>query len=82
MGKARLELPNRPFNRAANVLLIDVLGWVISGTILFWGSAWALGSRHRVRDPLIALVLALVTFYGFYVGLGVLLPAGLLDGIL
>jgi len=66
----------------ANVLLIDVLGWVISGTILFWGSAWALGSRHLVRDPVIAVVLALVTFYGFYVGLGVLLPAGLLDGIL
>ena len=66
----------------ANVLLIDVLGWVISGTILFWGSAWALGSRHYVRDASIALTLALVTFYGFYVGLGVLLPAGLLDGIL
>ncbi len=66
----------------ANVLLIDVLGWVISGTILFWGSAWALGSRHYVRDPMIAVGLAVVTFYGFYVGLGVLLPAGLLDGIL
>ena len=66
----------------ANVLLIDLLGWVISGALLFWGSAWALGSRHLVRDLVISVVLSLVTFYGFYVGLGVLLPAGLLDGIL
>jgi putative tricarboxylic transport membrane protein len=66
----------------ANVLLIDVLGWVISGTMLFWGSSWALGSRHFVRDGVISVVLALVTFYGFYVGLGVLLPAGVLDGVL
>jgi putative tricarboxylic transport membrane protein len=66
----------------ANVLLIDVLGWVISGAMLFFCSSWALGSRHLLRDLVISVALALVTFYGFYVGLGVLLPAGLLEGIL
>jgi putative tricarboxylic transport membrane protein len=66
----------------ANILLIDVLGWVISGALLFWGSAWALGSRHPVRDAAISVVLALATFYGFYVGLGILLPAGVLEGVL
>ncbi|MFJ5699299.1 tripartite tricarboxylate transporter TctB family protein [Arthrobacter sp. NPDC093139] len=66
----------------ANILLIDWAGWVISGTVLFWGSVWALGSRHYVRDGLISLVLALLTFYGFYSGLGIALPAGLLEGIL
>ena len=66
----------------ANVLLIDVLGWVISGALLFFCSSWALGSRHVVRDLVISVALALVTFYGFYVGLGVLLPAGVLEGIL
>jgi putative tricarboxylic transport membrane protein len=66
----------------ANILLIDVLGWVISGAMLFWGSAWALGSRHPVRDAGISVALALVTFYGFYVGLGILLPAGVLEGVL
>ncbi len=65
-----------------NVLLIDVLGWVISGTLLFWGSAWALGSRHPVRDLSISVALSLATFYGFYSGLGILLPAGVLDGVL
>jgi len=66
----------------ANILLIDRLGWVISGTLLFWGSAWALGSRHLVRDAVISLALSLVTFYGFYLGLGILLPAGVLEGVL
>jgi putative tricarboxylic transport membrane protein len=66
----------------ANILLIDVLGWVISGAMLFWASAWALGSRHLVRDGVIAVALSLATFYGFYVGLGILLPAGILDGVL
>ncbi|XAS66948.1 tripartite tricarboxylate transporter TctB family protein [Micrococcaceae bacterium Sec5.7] len=66
----------------ANVVLIDWAGWVISGTVLFWGSVWALGSRHYVRDGLISVALSLLTFYGFYLGLGIALPAGLLEGIL
>ncbi|MGC1209854.1 MAG: tripartite tricarboxylate transporter TctB family protein, partial [Micromonospora sp.] len=65
-----------------NAVLIDRLGWVISGTILFWGSAYALGNRHYVRNLLIAVALSLVTFYTFAIGLGVNLPAGVLQGIL
>jgi putative tricarboxylic transport membrane protein len=66
----------------ANIALIDRAGWVISGTVLFWGSVYALGSRHYVRDALVAVTLSLVTFYGFYVGLGIALPAGILQGVL
>jgi putative tricarboxylic transport membrane protein len=65
-----------------NILLIDWAGWVISGTVLFWGSVLALGSRHYIRDGIISLALSLLTFYGFYLGLGIALPAGLLEGIL
>ncbi|MGY0006129.1 tripartite tricarboxylate transporter TctB family protein [Micromonospora sp. I033] len=65
-----------------NAVLIDRLGWVISGTILFWGSAYALGNRHYVRNLLIAVALSLITFYTFAIGLGVDLPAGVLQGIL
>ncbi|MEV5410383.1 tripartite tricarboxylate transporter TctB family protein [Thermopolyspora sp. NPDC052614] len=65
-----------------NAALIDWLGWVISGTILFWGSAFALGNRHHVRGLLIAVALSLITFYAFAIGLGVNLPAGVLQGIL
>ncbi|MET1088078.1 MAG: tripartite tricarboxylate transporter TctB family protein [Arthrobacter sp.] len=66
----------------ANILLIDWAGWVISGTVLFWGSVWALGGRNYVRDGLISVALSILTFYGFYLGLGINLPAGLLEGIL
>ncbi|CAA9382421.1 MAG: Tripartite tricarboxylate transporter TctB family [uncultured Propionibacteriaceae bacterium] len=66
----------------ANIVLIDLLGWVISGGLLFYGSALALGSRHLIRDLCIAAALSLSTFYGFAIGLGVNLPAGILQGIL
>jgi putative tricarboxylic transport membrane protein len=66
----------------ANVVLIEPAGWVISSSILFWGTAYALGSRHYVRDLAIAVALALATFYGFAIGLGLNLPAGILTGIL
>jgi len=65
-----------------NLALIEPLGWVISGTVLFWGSAFALGSRHHIRNLVIAVALALITFYAFAIGLGVNLPAGVLQGIL
>jgi putative tricarboxylic transport membrane protein len=65
-----------------NILLIDWAGWVISGTVLFWGCVLALGSRHYIRDGLISVAMSLLTFYGFYLGLGIALPAGLLEGIL
>ena len=66
----------------ANVLLIDRRGWGISGALLFWGATWALASGHPVRNAAISLALPLATFYGFYLGLGIALPAGLLQGVL
>src|SRR3954447_26515966 len=66
----------------ANALLIEGLGWVFSGAILFWGSAFALGSRHYIRDVIIAFVLSIGSWYLFALGLGIVLPPGLLDGIL
>lgn len=66
----------------ANALLIDWLGWVISGTILFWGSAIVLGSRRYFSALAAGVVLGLATFYGFAIGLGLGLPAGVLQGIL
>ncbi len=65
-----------------NVFLIETLGWAISGAILFTGAAWVLGSRHWVRDIAIGVALSVGTFYAFYVGLGVPLPAGILNGVL
>ncbi|RBY97915.1 tripartite tricarboxylate transporter TctB family protein [Blastococcus sp. TF02-8] len=66
----------------ANAVLIEPLGWPFSGAILFWGAAFALGSRHAVRDAVIALGLSFGTWYLFALGLGVVLPVGILRGIL
>ncbi|GAA1808490.1 tripartite tricarboxylate transporter TctB family protein [Nocardioides hankookensis] len=64
------------------IATIGFLGWAISGAILFAGSAWALGSRTLVRDVIVGCVLAVVSWYAFYSGLGIPLSAGILDGIL
>ena len=66
----------------ANALLIENLGWPVSGAILFWGAAFALGSRHYIRDAVIAVVMSVGTWYLFVLGLGVALPVGILEGIL
>jgi putative tricarboxylic transport membrane protein len=42
----------------------------------------ALGSRHYVRDAIIAVVLSVGSWYLFVLGLGIALPVGVLRGIL
>jgi putative tricarboxylic transport membrane protein len=63
-------------------LLLDFLGFVIASSLMFYGSALMLGSRRFVWALVIGVVLAVLTFYGFVLGLGIPLPAGLLTGIL
>lgn len=67
---------------AANILLIDWLGWAITGALLFVGTAQVLGSRTLIRDIAVGVALSVGTWYGFYSGLGLAIPAGILDGIL
>lgn len=64
------------------IVLVQPLGWAIAGALFFAGCATVLGSKHYVRNIAIGAVLAVATFYGFYSGLGIPLPAGVLDGIL
>jgi putative tricarboxylic transport membrane protein len=66
----------------ANIALVNLLGWVISGAMLFFGTARVLGSRQVIRNLVISFTLSLATFYGFWVGLGIHLPPGILDGVL
>ena len=65
-----------------NLLLVNVLGWAVTGAFLFAGCAWALGSRTLVRDLIVGAVLSVGSWYFFYSGLDVPLPPGILDGIL
>jgi len=64
------------------VLTISFLGWAVSGALLFVGSAWSLGSRTLLRDVLAGAVLSVSSWYFFHETLGVILPAGILDGVL
>jgi putative tricarboxylic transport membrane protein len=66
----------------ANAALIGVAGFPISGAVLFWGAAYALGSRDFVRDPLIAAALSIATYLVFNNLLGVPLPGGPLMEVL
>ena len=64
------------------VLTISWLGWAIVGAFQFVGTARVLGSRRLILDIAIGTALGLLTWYGFYVGLGIPIPAGVLDGVL
>ena len=66
----------------ATILLVMPLGWTITSALMFAASATVLGSKHYVRNIVIGAVLGVVSFYAFYSGLGIPLPAGILDGIL
>ena len=66
----------------ATILLVMPLGWAITGALLFGGTATVLGSRRYVLNIVIGAVLSVGSFYAFYSGLGIPLPAGILDGIL
>ncbi len=63
-------------------VLIEPVGFPVAGALLFWGAAFALGSRRIDRDPLIAAGLSLVTYAVFNNLLGVPLPGGPLMGVL
>jgi len=67
---------------AFNALFIDLLGWPITGAVLFFGATFALGGRHLVRQAVIAIILSVGTWYLFYLGLGIKMPVGLLKGVL
>ena len=64
-----------------NLVLVNIVGWAITGALLFAGAAWALGSKSLVGDLIAGAVLSVASWYFFWY-LGVPLPAGILDGIL
>ena len=66
----------------ALIVFVVPLGWAIASALFFAGCATVLGSKHYVRNILIGVVLSVGSFYAFYSGLGIPLPAGILDGIL
>jgi putative tricarboxylic transport membrane protein len=64
------------------ILLLELLGFVPTAAILFFCVAFGFGSRRYMRDIVIAILLALVSYVGFVHVLGLNLPAGILGGVL
>ncbi|TDC67395.1 tripartite tricarboxylate transporter TctB family protein [Streptomyces hainanensis] len=65
----------------AFIVLLDPLGWLLSGTLLFWGVARALGSRRVVFDVFLSLAVSSIVQLAFSAGLGLNLPPGILAGV-
>lgn len=65
---------------AALVLLVEPLGWPIAATLLFAGTAWALGARIW-RAAVVGAVLNVAVHVLFVQVLGLFLPAGPLEGV-
>lgn len=63
-------------------VVVPGLGYIVATALFLPAGAWALGSRSLLRDGLIAVVLAVVVYFGFTEFLGVRLPTGVLDIVL
>ncbi|MFE2940019.1 tripartite tricarboxylate transporter TctB family protein [Streptomyces sp. NPDC059255] len=66
----------------AFIALLVPLGWLLSGALLFWGVARALGSRRPVFDIFLSVAISSTVQLAFSAGLGLSLPPGILAGVL
>ncbi|MGR6914973.1 tripartite tricarboxylate transporter TctB family protein [[Actinomadura] parvosata] len=58
--------------------LLDLLGWIIGASLLFFALSVVLGAEHKLRAAGVAVVLGVATYLLFVKGLGVSLPGGVL----
>ena len=65
----------------AYLFLIERAGFILASATLFVIAAFAMGSRRLVRDIAIGVILATILYLVFSRGLGLSLPAGILEGI-
>ena len=65
----------------AYLFLIEPAGFIIASAVLFAWAAIAMGSRRYARDIIIGILLATALYLLFNRGLGLSLPAGILEGI-
>lgn len=63
------------------IALLNPLGWVLAGAVLFWGVSIGLGGTRYVFDAGVALVMSSVVQLVFSGGLGLTLPGGILAAV-
>ncbi|PAY24045.1 hypothetical protein CEY15_05710 [Dietzia natronolimnaea] len=62
-------------------ILLQPVGWLVTASVLFWIVSRALGSRRPVFDIAVSVIFASVIQIAFSAGLGLGLPAGILEGV-
>lgn len=65
----------------AAIALLNVAGWVIASSLLFFALAQILGESPWGRDLAVSFIIGSVTYLVFGVALGLSLPAGIVGGI-
>lgn len=65
-----------------HVALLEFVGWLLAGALLFWIVAYAFGARAYLRDAIVALSMSAAVQVGFSLGLGLSLPGGFLEMVL
>jgi putative tricarboxylic transport membrane protein len=66
----------------AQMLLLELAGWIIATTILFVAVARAFGSRRPLLDIAIGVALTGIAFLVFTYGLGLNLPSGFIGDMI
>lgn len=64
----------------AFALLLDILGWIIAATLLFWCIARGFGSAKPIQSLAVGATLSSLAYIGFDMLLGMPLPSGILGG--
>ncbi|MGV3551860.1 tripartite tricarboxylate transporter TctB family protein [Rhizobium sp.] len=63
------------------IAFITTLGFILSSTVLFVAVAMGFGSRHYLRDTVVALLLSAGAYFTFTRLLNLQLPAGIFGGL-
>jgi putative tricarboxylic transport membrane protein len=66
---------------AVFILLLDLLGWIVAGGLLFWCVTRAFGSSRPAFDVSVAFTVSSAIYLIFGVALGLPLPSGILGGL-
>jgi len=63
------------------IIVMPFVGWLLSSAALFWAISWAFGSRRPLFDIGVSALFAGILQLAFSAGLGLSLPAGVLEGV-
>ncbi len=64
------------------LILLKPAGFIVAATVQFWLIARAFSNANPLRDAIIAALLSISVYFIFTSGLGLVLPRGILTGLI